>query len=141
MQIRISSPKHYESMYGSSELVRAYLDQIEKMVGEAQSSEAIDIVRISLLIAHPEELAQGKFLAYEQFDWRCGYVAVGVNGNFESYHLGDDLGKICELSAMLQTGFIRISKKKKAKFDCKLANEIVTQATRDFLGSDGLRNP
>ena len=141
MQIRISSPKHYESMYGSSEPVRAYLDQIEKMVGEALTSEAIDVVRISLLIAHPEELDQGKFLAYEQFDWRCGYVAVGVNGDFERYHLGDDLGKICELSAMLQAGFLRISKKKKSKFDSKLANEIVAKATRDFLGSDCLCNP
>ena len=115
MQIRISSPRHYESMYGTSDIVRTYLDQIEKQVEKACTTEAIDILRISLLIAHPEELAQGMFLEYEKFDWRCGYVAVGVNGNFERYHFGDDLGKICELSEMLQTAFVRISQKKKAK--------------------------
>ena len=132
MQIRISSPKHYETMFGSSDLVRAYLDQIEQRVGEAFDPEAIDILRISLLIAHPDELAQGKFLEYEKFDWRCKYVAVGVNGNFERYHLGDDLNKICELSEMLQVAFMRISKKRKAKFDCEIANEIVTHITHTF---------
>ena len=137
MQIKISSPKHYESMYGSSNLVRAYLDQIEKRVGEAITSEVIDVLRISLLIAQPEELAQGKFVEYEQFDWRCGYVAVGVNGNFERYHLGDDLVKICELSSMLQAAFMRVSKKKKANFDCQRANESVVYTTRDFLGRNG----
>lgn len=132
MQIRIPSPRHFESMYGSSDIVRAYLDQIEKRVGEALNSEVIDILRISLLIAHPEELAQGKFLEYENFDWRCRYASVGVNGNFERYHLGNDLDKICELSEMLQAVFIRISKRKKAKFDCGLANEIVIQTTHTF---------
>ena len=29
MQIKIPSPRHYETMHGSSELVRKYLDQIE----------------------------------------------------------------------------------------------------------------
>jgi len=132
MQIRISSPRHYESMYGSSDFVRAYLDQVEKKVGEAFAPQVIDILRISLLIAHPEELAQGKFLEYEKFDWRYGYVVVGVNGDFERYHLGDDLDKICELSKMLQDAFMRISKKKKAKFDCRLASEIVLHITHTF---------
>lgn len=134
MQIRISSPKHYESMYGSSDFVRAYLDQVEEKVGEAFDSQVIDILRISLLIAHPEELIQGKFLEYEKFDWRYGYVAVGVNGDFERYHLGDDLDKICELSKMLQEAFMRISKKKKAKFDCRLASQIVIHITYTFEG-------
>lgn len=132
MQIRISSPRHYESMYGSSDFVRTYLDQVEKKVGEAFAQQVIDILRISLLIAHPEELAQGKFLEYEKFDWRCGYAAVGVNGDFERYHLGDDLDKICELSKMLQDAFMRISKKKRAKFDCRLASEIVVHITHTF---------
>ena len=132
MQIRISSPRHYEIMHSSSVFVRAYLDQIEKKVGAAIDSEVIDILRISLLIAQPEELAQGCFGEYEQFDWRCGYVSVGVNGNFERYHSGNDLDKIYELSEMLQAAFSRISKKKKTKFDCRMANEIVLQTTHAF---------
>lgn len=132
MQVRISSPRHYESMYGSSDFVRAYLDQIEKSVEAVFVSGCIDVLRISLLIAHPEELAEGKFLEYENFDWRCGYVAVGVNGNFDRYHLGNDLDKIFELSEMLQTAFIRIARKKKAKFDCRFANEIVIQTVHAF---------
>lgn len=132
MQLRISSPRHYESMYGSCDLVRAYLDQIEKLVGEAVNTEALDILRISLLIAHPEELAKGEFLEYEKFDWRCKYAALGVNGNFERYHLGNDLDKIYELSKMLQAAFTKISKKKKAKFDCCLANNIVIHTTDSF---------
>lgn len=133
MQVRISSPKHYEAKHGASHLVRVYLDQIESKVGEALSSEAIDIIRISLLIAHPEELAEGKFLPYEQFDWRCKYAAVGVNGDFERYHLGDNFEKISVLAEMLQTAFIRISKKRKAKIDYSIANEIVLQTTRSFV--------
>ena len=133
MQIRISSPRHYESYYGPSELVRAYLDQIEKTAGELFASETIDILRISLLIAPSEELAQGKFLAYEKFDWRCGYVSVGVNGNFEQYHLGDDLDKICELSEMLQTAFMRVGRKRKANFNAERANEIVVKITHAFM--------
>lgn len=133
MEIRISSPKHYESMHGSSDIVRAYLDQIEQKLGEAIISEAIEILRVSLLIAHPEELAQGKFLAYEKYDWRCGYAAVGVNGNYERYHLGDDLVKISELSEMLQSAFCRIGKMRKAQFDSTFANEIVNQITYAFL--------
>lgn len=133
MQIKIPSPKHYESHYGSSELVRAYLDRIEKTVGEVFRSETIDILRISLLIAHPDELAQGKFLAYENFDWRCGYASVGVNGNFDRYHLGDDLEKICELSEMLRAAFLRVGKKRKAKFNSDYANEIVIQITHAFI--------
>ena len=133
MQIKIPSPKHYESCYGSSDLVRAYLDQIEKTVGEAVASEVMDILRISLLIASAEELSQGKYLAYESFDWHCGYVAVGVNGNFERYHLGDDLDKICELSQMLQTAFRQVGKKRKAKFPADKANLCVIQVTRAFM--------
>lgn len=135
MQIKIPSPRHYESYYGSSNLVREYLDQIEKTVGEVFVSEVIDILRISLLIAPPEELAQGKFLAYERFDWRCGYVSVGVNGNFERYHLGDDLDKVFELSKMLQAAFMQVGKKRRAKFNSDLANEIVIQITHAFMGS------
>ena len=133
MEIRISSPRHYEIYHSSSQLVRAYLDQIEKTAGEMLASEIIDLLRISLLIATPEELAQGKFLAYESFDWRCGYVSVGVNGNFERYHLGDDLEKICELSEMLQTAFEKVGRKRKARFNSALANEIVRQITQAFL--------
>ena len=132
MQLRISSPKHYEAIFGSSDLVRAYLDQIEQNVEKAIDSEAIDILRISLLIAHPDELANGKFLEYETFDWRCKYVAVGVNGNFERYHLEDDKNKICVLAEMLQVAFTRVSKKKKAKFDCIMASEIVANITHTF---------
>ena len=135
MQLRISSPKHYEAIFGSSDQVRVYLDQIEQNVAKAIDSEAIDILRISLLIAHPDEIANGKFLEYEKFDWRCKYVAVGVNGDFERYHLGDDINKICELSEMLQVAFMRISKKKKAKFDYIMASEIVTHITHTFAES------
>ena len=133
MQVKIPSPRHYESYYGSSDLVRAYLDQIEKTVGEVIASEVIDILRISLLIASDEEFLQGKYSAYESFDWHCGYVSVGVNGNFERYHLGDDLDKICELSEMLQAAFIRVGKKRKAKFHADYANEIVIQITHAFM--------
>ena len=135
MQVKIPSPKHYESYYGSSDLVRAYLDQIEKTVGEVIVSEVIDILRISLLIASDEELSQGKYLAYESFDRHCGYVSVGVNGNFERYHLGDDLDKICELSQMLQTAFRQVGKKRKAKFPADKANMCVIQVTRAFMES------
>lgn len=132
MQVSIPSPRHYESIYGSSDAVRSYLNQIEQQIVQAFSSETIDILRISLLIAHPDELAQGKFLEYEKFDWKSGFVAVGVNGNFERYHLGNDLEKILELSEMLQTAFARISQKKKAKLDYRLANAIIDHATRSF---------
>ena len=133
MQLRISSPKHYESRYGSSDVVRAYLDQIEKSIGESLSPELLEILRISLLIASPEELAQGKFLAYESFDWRCGYAAVGVNGNFERYHFGDDLDQVSEISEMLQSAFIKVAKKRKSQFNANLANEIVIKDTRAFM--------
>ena len=33
---------------------------------------------------------------------------------------------------MLQTAFIRIARKKKAKFDCRFANEIVIQTVHAF---------
>lgn len=132
MKVCIPSPKHYESIYGSSDVVRDYLNQIEERVGQAISLETIDILRISLLIAHPDELANGKFLAYEKFSWKSGFAAVGVNGNLERYHLGNNLEKILQLSEMLQNAFTRISKKKKAKFDCRLANEIVIQTTNSF---------
>lgn len=133
MQVKIPSPRHYEACYGSSNLVRAYLDQVEKTVGEVIASEVIDILRISLLIASDEALSQGKYLAYERFDWRCGYAAVGVNGNFERYHSGDDLDKIRELSEMLQAAFARVGKKRKAKFNAGQANEIVIQITHAFM--------
>ena len=55
MQIKIPSPKHYEIHYGSSDFVRAYLDRIENAVGAALTSETVTSLRISLLIAHPEE--------------------------------------------------------------------------------------
>lgn len=132
MQVKIPPPKHYESYYGSSELVHVYLNQIEKEIGDAVAPEAIDILHISLLIAHPEELSQGMFLEYERFDWRCGYVAVGVNGNFERYHLGDDMDKIHELSEMLQVAFMRVGKKRKAKLDYRLASDIVVRVTHSF---------
>lgn len=133
MQLRISSPKHYEALFGSSALVRAYLDRIEQNLEKVIDSETIDILRISLLIAHPDELANGKFLEYEKYDWRYKYVAVGVNGDFERYHLGDDKNKICVLSEMLQVAFTQVSKKKKAKFDCTIANELVTHIAHMFM--------
>ena len=133
MQVKIPSPKHYEAYYGSSDLIRAYLDRIEKTVGEVIASEVIDILWISLLIASADELSQGKYLAYECFDWRCGYAAIGVNGNFERYHSGDDLDKICEVSQMLQTAFRQVGKKRKAKFPADRANEIVIQITHAFM--------
>ena len=33
MQIKIPSPKHYETYYGASRFVRSYLDRVEKRVG------------------------------------------------------------------------------------------------------------
>lgn len=133
MQIRISSPRHYEILYGSSDLIHAYLEQIEKRVEIAIPSEVLGILRISLLIAQPEELAQGLFTEYQKFDWKCGYAAVGVNGDFERYHLGNDWDKICELSEMLKSAFKLIGKKRKAQFDAELANEIVIQTTHYFM--------
>ena len=133
MDINIPSPKHYENYHGSSEAVRTYLDQIEKTAGELLVSETIGKLRISLLIATPEELDRGLFLAYEKFDWACQYAAVGVNGDFTRYHKGEDLEKICELSRMLQEAFTKVGKKRKAKFNSALANEIVSRVTRSFL--------
>ncbi len=133
MEIRISSPRHYEIYHGSSQLVRAYLDQIEKTAGEILVSEAIDRLRISPLIATAEELAQGKFLAFEQFDWSYKIVAIGVNGDFQRYHRGDDPEKISALSEMLQTAFEKVGRKRKARFNSALANEIVRQITQAFL--------
>jgi hypothetical protein len=133
MQVHIPSPKHYENYHGESPLVRAYLDRIEKTMEEELRSDTIGILRISLLIATPEELADGKFLAYEKYDWRCAYAAVGVNGDFERYHTGDDLAKICELSEMLQHAFLKVGKKRKAGFDAALANEIVSRITRSVM--------
>ena len=102
MQIKIPSPKHYETHYGSSDFVRAYLDRIEEEAGAALTSEAVTSLRISLLIAHPEELEQGKFQAFESFDWRCGLITVGVNGDFGRYHLGDDREKVREYLQLLE---------------------------------------
>lgn len=39
------------------------------------------ILHISLLIAHPEDIANGKFKEYMRFDWKPGYGAVGVRGD------------------------------------------------------------
>ena len=133
MQIKIPSPKHYETYYGSSELVRAYLDQIEKRAGEALTSETLDTLRISLLIAHPEELEQGKFLPFENFDWRCGLGTVGVSGDFGRYHLGDDREKVREISQMLRSTFAQVGKKRKAKFNAEFATEILDRVTEEFL--------
>ena len=135
MDIRIPSPKHYENYHGSSPMVRSYLDLIEKAVGEACTSETLDILRISLLIAHPDEAAQGKFQPLESFDWRCGYAAVGVSGDFQRYHTGDDREKITVLSEMLRAAFAQVGKRRKAKFNGGLAAETVTQVTHTFLGN------
>ena len=132
MQLRIPSPRHYENLYGSSPIVRAYLDQIEARVSGSVAPEYMDTLHISLLIAEPELLAAGKFLEYEKSDWRSGYTAIGVNGNFERYHKGNDAEKILQLSEMLQTAFEKIGKKKKSKFDSNLANRIVVQITTAF---------
>ena len=86
--------------------------------------------------AAPEELDQGLFAAYEQFDWRCKYAAVGVNGDFERYHSGDDVEKILVLSDMIQAAFMLVSKKRKAKFDCRIANDIVTRVTHRFTDAE-----
>lgn len=136
MQIKIPSPKNYETYYGASEFVRAYLDRVEKRVGEVLNPEGINTLRISLLIAHPEELEQGRFLAFENFDWRCGLVTVGVNGDFGRYHLGDDREKVRELSRMLRTAFEKVGKKRKAKFDGELAVEILDRVTEEFLAEN-----
>ena len=136
MRVKIPSPKHYESYHGSSQLVRAYLDQIEQEIVEAIDPAGIDTLRISLLIAAPEELDQGLFAAYEQFDWRCKYAAVGVNGDFERYHSGDDVEKILVLSDMLQAAFTLVSKKRKGKFDSRIANDIVIRVTHRFTDAE-----
>lgn len=133
MQIKIPSPKHYETLYGASRFVRSYLDRVEKELGEALHSEALDTLRISLLIAHPQELEEGRFLAFEDFDWRCGMGTVGVNGDFGRYHLGDDREKVREISQMLRSAFAQAGKKRKAKFDARLATEILDRITEEFL--------
>ena len=133
MQIKIPSPKHYETHYGASEFVRSYLDRVEKQLGEALPSETLSTLRISLLIAHPQELEEGKFLAFESFDWRCGMGTVGVNGDFGRYHLGDEREKVREIARMLRSAFAQVGKKRKAKFDEKLAGEILDRVTEEFL--------
>ena len=133
MQVSIPSPRHYEAIYGSSDVVRNYLSLVEETVGQAFSVGTIDILRISLLIAHPSELAQGKFLEYEKFDWKSRFVAVGVNGNFERYHLGGDLEKILVLSEMLQIAFLRISKKRKSKLEWNRVSKIILHITHSFI--------
>jgi hypothetical protein len=111
------------------------LKQSEKALAAGSAKWNIYTQSVNEVIASDEELSQGKYLAYESFDWRCGYVAVGVNGNFERYHLGDDLDKICELSQMLQTAFRQVGKKRKAKFPADKANLCVIQVTRAFMES------
>lgn len=133
MQIKIPSPKHYETHYGASRFVRSYLDRVEKELGEALRSETLDTLRISLLIAHPQELEEGRFLAFESFDWRCGLGTVGVNGDFGRYHLGDDREKVREIARMLRFAFAQVGKKQKAKFDARLATEILDRITEEFL--------
>ena len=133
MQIKIPSPKHYETHYGTSDYVRDYLDRVEKQVGEALTSETLSTLRISLLIAHPQELEEGKFLAFEDFDWRCGYGTVGVNGDFGRYHLGDHREKVREICRMLRSAFVQVGKKRKAKFDAESAAEILDRVTEEFL--------
>ena len=137
MKIKIPSPKHYETHYGASRFVRSYLDRVEKELGEALHSEALDTLRISLLIAHPQELEEGKFLAFESFDWRCGLGTVGVNGDFGRYHLGDDREKVREISQMLRSAFAQVGKKRKTKFDARLATEILDRVTEEFLAEAG----
>ena len=137
MKIKIPSPKHYETHYGASRFVRSYLDRVEERVGEALRSETLDTLRISLLIAHPQELEEGKFLAFENFDWRCGLGTVGVNGDFRRYHLGDDREKVREISQMLRSAFAQVGRKRKAKFDEKLAGEILDRVTEEFLAETG----
>ena len=137
MQIKIPSPKHYETHYGASQFVRDYLDRVEERVGEALHSETLDTLRISLLIAHPQELEEGKFLAFESFDWRCGMGTVGVNGDFGRYHLGDDREKVREISQMLRSAFAQVGKKRKTKFDARLATEILDRVTEEFLAEAG----
>ena len=135
MQVMIPSPRHYENMYGSSNLVRAYLDHIEKKIQEAYPPEVydvFDVLYISLLIARPDELARGLFLGSNTFDWRGKFEGIGVNGDFERYHSGNDLDKIHVLSEMLQMVFLQLSQKKKAKFHCSLANESVIYSTQFF---------
>ena len=135
MKVIIFSPHHYETMYGSSDIVCAYLDHIAKKIEEAYPPEVydiFDILRISLFIAHPDELARGLFRGSKRFDWRCKYAGISVNGDFERYHAGNDLDKIHVLSEMLQTVFLQLSQVKKAKFHCGLANEIVIYSTRFF---------
>ena len=133
MQIKIPSPKHYETHYGASEFVRSYLDRVEKQLGEALPSETLSTLRISLLIAHPQELEEGKFLAFESFDGRCGMGTVGVNGDFGRYHLGDDREKVREIARMLRSAFAQVGKKRKAKFHAEFAAEILDQVTEEFL--------
>ena len=137
MQIKIPSPKHYETHYGASDFVRDYLDRVEKQVGEALTSETLSTLRISLLIAHPQELEEGKFLAFEDFDWRCGYGTVGVNGDFGRYHLGDDREKVREICRMLRSAFAQVGKKRKAKFHAESAVEILDRVTEEFLAEAG----
>ena len=139
MEIKIPPPKHYETYHGSSALVREYLHRIEQTASELLVSDAIDRLRVSLLIATQEELDRGLFLAYENFDWQCKYAAVGVNGNFRRYHEGDDPEKISQLCEMLCDAFTKVGKKRKSKFDSALAVEIVRQITRSVLEKQFIR--
>ena len=133
MKIEIPAPKNYEIKHGSCAAVRTFLNEVEQAVGEACEQDIISILHVSLLIAHPEDIANGKFKEYMRFDWKLGYGAVGVRGDYNRYLAGDDYEKIFIISQMLHTAFSRVAGKKKSKFNAKLASDIVDKITEKHI--------
>lgn len=133
MKIEIPSPRNFENYHGSSAAVRAFLDDVEQSVGEACDGCAINTLRISLLIAHPDDIAIGKFAEYMRFDWKLGYAAVGVQGDYNRYLEGDDREKIAVIGQMLPNAYLRIAGRRKSKFNSKLAFEVTNSILEKHL--------
>ena len=79
----ISSPTNIESLYGHSDIVRDFLDKAERSLEKELQSNAIQTIRIALLLATPKRIAEGAFAEFLRFDRRIGCVALGINGDFE----------------------------------------------------------
>ncbi len=133
MKIEIPAPRNYEIKHGSCAAVHTFLNEVEQAVGEVCNQSVISRLHISLLLAHPDEIAKGKFREYMRFDWKLGYGAVGVQGDYNRYHAGNDSEKISVISQMLHTAFLRVAGRRKTKFNAKLASDIVDKIAERYI--------
>lgn len=134
MNIIIPSPRNFEGLYGHSEKVRKFLDQMEATLSAEINSETIRTIRVSLLIAAPERLSEGAFAEFLRFDWKIGFAAIGINGDFNSYLEGNDQGKISVIHGMLIDAFTRLGKKRKAGIDAQKAIAYIDSTFQQFEG-------